>query len=105
MKIYASYTDDWDILTSIAGQDIWVRAFACLDNTGYHDYYIKVLDVVHDSIIHVNALPWHRRFGDGNKCEGNVYNLMADDIDLMQPVQFYTTEDLIENQGGLYRDL
>lgn len=107
MKIYASYVpynNAWEILKSIAGQDIWVRAFACIDNAGWHDYYIQVLDIAHDSILHVKALPWHRKFGDGNHYEGNVYNLTADDIDLMQPVQFYATEDLIENQDR-YWDL
>ena len=97
MKIYANdhYDAEWEFLQSIIGQDIWVRAFVALGYS-YVDCYIKPLGVQRGRMA-IQAQEYNKSFSR-NWYDG-IYYVEPYQIDLMQPVQIYTDEDIKEYLG------
>lgn len=99
MKIYAAQVpdDSMALIKRIEGKDLWIRAFVPLDSQGYCDSWVKIVHVSPDgSLIRIQANPWNYRFGKYYDPDYTFY-IGNYQLDIMYPVQLYTTEELIEN--------
>ena len=92
MKIYAAkqYDDDYELLQSLIGQNLWIRAFVMFGSASV-DCYVKLLGIKHGKVA-IQAQEYNKVF-DNNWFDG-VYFVEIYHIEPVKPIQICSEDDI-----------